>query len=121
MANNYFNKYDWCDPIFVCGFARVVKNDKWGIIDTLGNIIVPLEYDKIWTIKEQYIFSIKAFVGEEEKVINLDKLATNVILEGLKYIQTYSIDELNPYLIVLGYSSGNTLNQINYFLLMVVM
>lgn len=93
MSDNHFSKYDWCDSTFVCGFARVVKNDKWGIIDTLGNIIVSLEYDKIWAIKEEYIFSIKAFIGEEEKVINLGKLAANVILDGLKYIQTYSIDE----------------------------
>lgn len=93
MADNNSSKYDWCDSIFVCGFARVVQNDKWGIIDTLGNIIVSLEYDKIWAIKEEYIFSIKAFVGEEEKVINLGKLAVNVILDGLKYIQTYSINE----------------------------
>ena len=39
-------EYSWCDSQFVCGYARVVKYDvleeknKWGIIDTKGNIIL---------------------------------------------------------------------------------
>ena len=48
-----FGEYSWCDPQFVCGYARVLDNF-WGIIDTLGDIIVPLKYDKIWAIKEEY-------------------------------------------------------------------
>lgn len=94
-----FGKYLWCDPQFTCGFARVMEyhylkdEKKWGIIDTSGNVIVPLEYDKIWTIKEIYIFSIKAFIGKEEKILNLNKLAVNVIFDGLKYIHTYTIPE----------------------------
>lgn len=40
---------------------------KWGIIDTLGNVIVPFKYDKIWTLKEEYLFSIKAFTNEKRK------------------------------------------------------
>ena len=44
-----FGKYSWCDSQFVCGYARVVKYDileetnKWGIIDTKGNIIIDIE------------------------------------------------------------------------------
>ena len=58
-----FGTYSWCDSQFVCGFARVMKyhyleeKNLWGIIDTLGNIIVPLKYDKICAIKEEYLFS----------------------------------------------------------------
>ena len=93
-----FGLYSWCDPQFVCGFARVMKyqyleeKNKWGIIDTLGNVVVPMKYDKIWVLQEQYIFSVKAFIGDKEKRLNLHELATKVILDGLTYICTYSVE-----------------------------
>ena len=93
-----FGTYQWCDPLFVCGFARVMKynffseKEKWGIIDTLGNIIAPLEYDKIWAIKEEYLFSIRAFLGDKEERINLHQLGNKVIFDGLTYICTYSVE-----------------------------
>lgn len=87
-----FGEYSWCDPQFVCGYARVLDNF-WGIIDTLGNIIVPLKYDKIWTIKEEYIFSIKAFIGDEMQILNLHQLANKTIFDGLKYLKICSIEE----------------------------
>jgi len=93
-----FGKYSWCDPQFTCGFSRVMEyhyfeeKNKWGIIDTLGNIVAPLKYDKIWSIKEEYLFSIKAFIGDKEERINLHQLANNVIFDGLTYIRTYSVE-----------------------------
>lgn len=93
-----FGKYCWCDPQFVCGFARVMeyhyleKKNLCGIIDALGNIIVPLKYDKIWTLNEKYLFSIKAFIGDREEKLNLHQLANKVILDGLTYINTYSVE-----------------------------
>lgn len=93
-----FGAYQWCDPLFVCGFARVMKynffseKEEWGIIDTLGNIVVSLKYDKIWTIKEGCIFSIKAFINNKEEILNLHQLATKAIFDGLTYICTYSIE-----------------------------
>ena len=105
--NNEFviplGKYSWCDPRFICGFARVIKSNpenrkdnlvdrKWGIIDTQDNVIVPFKYDNMWTLNEKYLFSIKAFIGDKEELINLYKLATNVILDGLTYICTYSVE-----------------------------
>lgn len=93
-----FGIYSWCDPQFTCGFARVMKyqyleeKSKWGIIDTLGDVVVPLKYDKIWVLQEQYIFSVKAFIGDKEERLNLHELATNVILDGLTYICTYSVE-----------------------------
>jgi len=109
-----FGKYSWCDPQFVCGYARVKSKDKWGIIDTLGNIVVPLEYDKIWPIREDYIFSIKAFIGDDEHDINLKEFATDTILDGLKYIKTYAIEEFKTIfncskLNVKSYSQNNQL------------
>lgn len=87
-----FGEYSWCDPQFVCGYARVLDNF-WGIIDTLGDIIVPLKYDKIWAIKEEYIFSIKAFIGDEMQILNLHQLANKTIFDGLKYLKICSIEE----------------------------
>lgn len=93
-----FGKYSWCDSQFICGFSRVVVNqyfenkNKWGIIDTQGNIIVPLKYDKIWALKEECLFSIKAFIGDKEEKLNLHQLANRVILDGLTYICTYSVE-----------------------------
>lgn len=93
-----FGTYQWCDPLFVCGFARVMKynffleKEKWGIIDTLGNIVAPLEYDKIWAIKEEYLFSLRAFLGDKEEKINLHQLGNKVIFDGLTYICTYSVE-----------------------------
>lgn len=90
-----FGKYSWCDTQFTCGFARVMEHhylegkDKWGIIDTLGNIIIPLKYDKIWALKEKYFFSIKAFIDNREEKLNI---ANKVILDGLTYINTYSVE-----------------------------
>ena len=43
------------------------EKNLWGIIDTLGSIVAPLKYDKIWAIKEEYLFSIKAFIGDIEE------------------------------------------------------
>ena len=80
-----FGKYSWCDPQFTCGYARVMKyhyleeKKRWGIIDTLGNIAVPLKYDKIWTINEEYLFSLRAFIGDKEERINLHQLGKSTL------------------------------------------
>lgn len=94
-----FGKYSWCDPQFVCGYARVVcynitkgKNE-WGIIDTEGNIIVPIKYDKIWVLNESYFHSVKAFLDDKEVLINLYAIPKCVIFDDLKYIATYTIEE----------------------------
>ncbi len=68
------------------------EKNKWGIINTLGNIVVPIRYDRIWTIREEYIFSTKAFIGNKEQILNLHQLANNIILDGLTYINTYSVE-----------------------------
>lgn len=40
-------EYDWMDG-FWKGFARVQHNGKYGVIDTHNQIVLPIEYDKIW-------------------------------------------------------------------------
>lgn len=96
-----FGKYRWCDSQFVCGYARVQKydffeeKDKWGIIDTKGNIILPLEYDKIWALKEGFLHEVKAFKSDKELKINLVLLSSKsgILFDGLSYIATYTAEE----------------------------
>lgn len=91
-----FGMYSWCDPQFTCGFARVLRQKgeqkKWGIIDTIGNIVVPLKYDMIWTLKEEYLFSAKALIDNKEEKLNLHQLANKTVFDGLNYICTYSVE-----------------------------
>lgn len=93
-----FGKYTWCDPQFTCGYARVMEyhplegKNLWGIINTLGSIVIPLKYDKIWVIKEEYLGSINAFIDNREERINLYKSANKIILNGLNYISIYTVD-----------------------------
>lgn len=94
-----FGLYSWCDPQFVCGYARVVRyniikeKDERGIIDTEGNIIAPIKYDKIWTLNEEYLHSVKAFLDNKEVSINLYAIPKRVIFDDLKYIATYTIED----------------------------
>lgn len=94
-----FGKYIWIDSYFTCGYARVKgysffeEKECWGIINTLGVLVVPLEYDNIWSINEKYIDNIKAYKNDKECRINLRKAEKYTILDGLKYIKTYSVDE----------------------------
>lgn len=94
-----FGKYIWIDPYFTCGYARVkcsTKKDNkeyWGVINTMGELVIPLEYDSIWAIKEEYISSLKASKDRVEHRINLREIDKEFVLDGLKYIKTYTIDE----------------------------
>lgn len=42
-----FGQYSIIDG-FTKGYARVKKDGKWGIVDTKGIVVLPLEYDEIW-------------------------------------------------------------------------
>ena len=94
-----FGDYIWLDHRFICGYARVIKysviEDKqyWGIINTMGLIVVPCEYDNIWTLNEEYLDNLKAVKNSKECRINLKKVEKYTILDGLKYIKTYTVDE----------------------------
>ena len=94
-----FGRYVWIDPYFTCGYARVIQysviEDKqyWGIINTMGFIVVPCEYDNIWTLNERYLDNLKAFKDNKECRINLRNADKKIVLDGLKYIKTYTIDE----------------------------
>lgn len=42
-----FGKYDWIDG-FDQGLARVRKGNCWGIINTEGDEVLPVAYDRVW-------------------------------------------------------------------------
>jgi len=50
-----FGKY-WIDG-FDHGLARVCQNEKWGVINTKGEEVLPLVYDKIWSFYGKNRFS----------------------------------------------------------------
>lgn len=51
-----FGKYDWIEP-FGNGLSRVILNQKWGIINTSGVVVLPLEYDHIRRVKNGLEYS----------------------------------------------------------------
>ena len=62
-----FGKYTWMDG-FDHGLARVACS-KWGIINTKGEEILPLVYDKIWNFYGKNRFSTKAIKDGVEKEV----------------------------------------------------
>lgn len=89
-----FGRYIWCDPYFVCGLARVKQNDKWGIINTLGQEIIPVICDNIWSLKARYIHAIKVFYKGKEQIWDINTFLKENILDGLIYHHTYTIEEI---------------------------
>lgn len=89
-----FGKYIWLDYEFICGYARVkfFDNDHWAIIDTTGKIVSKTHYTRIWRINERYLPTIRAFHGDKRDDIILDT-TSDIILDGLKYIRTFSVEE----------------------------
>lgn len=59
-----FGKYNYIDG-FDSGLARV-KNNKWGIINAAGQIVLPLECDRIWNFYDK------------------NRESTNVVLNGVE-------------------------------------
>ena len=96
-----FGRYDWIDG-FDMGLARVKigkhtnaildSDNKWGIIDTQGNVVLPLEYNNIWN-----------FYGKKRRNTKVEK---NGVCEEISFFklmlksctsseEPYSIDDYN--------------------------
>lgn len=93
-----FGLYAWCDNVFCCGFARVMRYNKqdkkkWGIINALGEVVLPIKYDNIWPLNENFIHSIKVSINDKEQTIDASVLAKDNSLSGLVYIKTYTIED----------------------------
>lgn len=78
-----FGRYDWIDG-FDWGLARVKQgkrtnaikdtDNKWGIIDTQGNVVLPLEYNDIWNFYGKKRSNTKAEKNGEFETISFFKL-----------------------------------------------
>lgn len=93
-----FGLYAWCDNVFCCGFARVMRCNKqnekqWGIINAYGDVVLPLKYDNIWTLDEEYIHSIKVSINGKEHSIDASTLIKENTLTGLIFIKTYTVED----------------------------
>ena len=94
-----FGQYIWLDTFFTSGYARVkgynyeLGKECWGIINTIGEKVVPMEYDRIWTLNDKYFDSLRAVKDGIEVKVDLRAIDNNIILDGLKYIKTFSIEE----------------------------
>jgi hypothetical protein len=87
--NNYIvppGKYDYIDGFDKCGLARVKLDgkadilnpekstyDRWGLIDTSGYEILPLEYSEIWSFYNKGRYSTKVFWGGSDVNGDYDK------------------------------------------------
>ena len=59
-------EYYWIDG-FWNGFTRVIRNSKFGVIDTKNQIILPIEYDNIWNFYDK---DYNTIVVEKDKISN---------------------------------------------------
>lgn len=77
--------YDWIDG-FHKGYARVYnyvdedgeKVKKWGLIDTSGNIIVPLVYSNIWNFYNRDYSSIVVEMNKKQECIPFSSFTNSV-------------------------------------------
>lgn len=89
-----FGLYDWIDS-FDQGLARVkigkgtnsVKNsgNKWGIINTSGEVVLPVEYDNIWNFAGKNRFSTRTTKDGVDNEIYFHDLNTNLPIRGIKH------------------------------------
>lgn len=64
--------YGYID-IFYRGLARVKSGEKWGIINRKGEIVVPIEYDKIWNFRGKNC-TVKAYKDNTLKEFSFEEL-----------------------------------------------
>ena len=78
-----FGKYDWIDG-YDSGLARVKKKDKWGMIDFMGQIVIPLKYDNIWNFYDK---------GRIDTIIEQGDVQHTVLFKDL--LSKYNIEFIN--------------------------
>ena len=89
-----FGIYDWCDPMFVDGFARVIKNKKWGLINIVGVQVIPIGYDNIWPLKAEFIHAVHVVMnGKHGKIDPVRLINTPNSLAGLEYVETVPLSD----------------------------
>jgi len=83
-----FGEYEWADSVFVkkthflaerygyasssySGYARVMQNGKWGIINHSGEVVIDIKYDKIWVLNRKHLDAVHAEIDGRIEYINL--------------------------------------------------
>ena len=88
-----FGFYDWCEPQFIRGFARVVKGQKWGVINIAGTHVLPVVYDRIWPLNPDYLGTVQVEQnGSAHRENLLAIVRTPHELKGLRYRYTMPLD-----------------------------
>ena len=59
----------------------------------MGEVVLPMKYDNIWTLNENYIHSIKVAIDGKEHTIDASLLVKDNSLSGLVYIKTYIVED----------------------------
>lgn len=78
---------------FVKGFASVLNwENKRGVINTIDEIIIPFEYDEI-DIQAEFLPYVKCTKEGIVKWIDIRPLCKEIILDGLIYYKTYSVQK----------------------------
>lgn len=68
-----YGQYDYIGG-FDGGLARVKKNNKWGIINECGDVVLPIEYDDVWNFYKK---------GLSGTTIVKDRVRTTIPFESL--------------------------------------
>lgn len=99
-----FGKYDWIDG-FEQGLARVKigqesnalanNSNKWGIINTSGEEVLPVVYDNIWNFLGKKMFSTRVEKEGEVMIINFHDLNPELPRITLKKEYYDSFEALN--------------------------
>ena len=80
-----FGEYDLIYPPFDDkGLARVKKNGKWGIINSKGHLVLPIEYDKIWNFQKKF---------RDDTIIEKDGIKQNILLNDLLKKEIINIED----------------------------
>ncbi len=88
-----FGAYDWCEPQFVRGFARVVKGQRWGIINIAGIPVLPVVFDRIWPLNPDYLGTVKVERnGNNHRENLLARVKRPHDLTGLRYFYTVPVN-----------------------------
>lgn len=106
-----YGKYDYIDGFDIHGLARVkltitecdnsVKS-KFGIINSRGNIVLPIEYDNIWNFYGKDYNSIIVEIDGHRKYISFNKLLmcknnSYESMDSINYLETRRNRSYNEY------------------------
>lgn len=98
-----FGTFQWIDG-FDEGFARVIKGEKWGLIDVNGELVLPTEYDELWNFYGKKRDGTSIRIGGMMNIIYFNDLRRKGIdkesyvqFKEVYYDESFSSASSNPY------------------------